>query len=456
MELKEYLRIVRRNWLLIVVTTLLGLGVGLTVSLVQEPEYRAQSTVFVSTQGGGSIAELEQGSSFAQSRMNAYASLVTTPVVLDPAIAELRLDATATELSRQVQATVSSFLLTISVTASDPQVAAETANAIAASLSSAVESLEAVDSADGEPSSPVRLSPVRGALPPDSPSSPNTRLNLLVGGLVGAALGLLGAVVRSLLDSRLSRPRDVSAVTDRPIIGTIPFDPKARQRPLIVHDDPHSARAEAFRALRTNLQFVDVGGRSSFVITSSVAGEGKSTIAINLAAVIAQSGRSVALIDADLRKPRIATYLDIEGGAGLTDVLIGRAGLEDVIVHWKDRNLSVLPSGRIPPNPSELLDSTRMRAILDLLESEFDVVLCDAPPLLPVTDAAILAKATGGAIVVVAAGRTKRNGLRSALDALRTVGARTAGVVLSEVPLRGPDAHHAYGYQYGDERQRAK
>ena len=255
-------------------------------------------------------------------------------------------------------------------------------------------------------------------------------------------------MLRAVLDTRIRTPRDVEQVTDRPIIGAIAFDPKAKERPLIVHDDPLSPRAESFRALRTNLQFLDMGGRSSFVITSSVPSEGKSTTTINLAIALADAGKRVALLDADLRKPKVADYLGIEGGAGLTDVLIGRARIGDVMLPWGKRSLYVLPAGKIPPNPSELLGSKNMHTLLEVLERDFDVVLCDAPPLLPVTDAAILAKATSGAIVVVSAGRTNRHQLSGAVDALETVDAQIAGIVLSMVPTRGPDAY-AYGYGYG-------
>ncbi len=192
-----------------------------------------------------------------------------------------------------------------------------------------------------------------------------------------------------------------------------------------------------------------MGGRASFVITSALPSEGKSTSTINLAIALADAGKRVALIDADLRKPKVAEYLGIEGGAGLTDVLIGRTRVGDVMLPWGGRSLYVLPAGKIPPNPSELLGSNQMRTLLEALERDFDVVLCDAPPLLPVTDAAILAKATSGAIVVVSAGRTNRRELSGAVDALQAVDAKVAGLVLTMVPTRGPDAYSYGGYGYG-------
>jgi capsular exopolysaccharide synthesis family protein len=411
--------------------------------------YEAQSTVFVSTQAGGTIGELQQGSTFTQARVTTYSNLVTTPIVMNPVIAKLDLGVSANTLAQAVTASspLNTTLITIAVENADPLLAADIANALAASLTAAVESIETPNGSDA---SPVRLTRVKDAVTPLAPSSPNVTLNLALGGLIGLALGIGVAVLRSVLDTRIRTPQDLTPVTDAPLIGAIAFDPKAKDRPIIVHADPLSPRAESFRALRTNLQFLDMGGRASFVITSSVPSEGKSTTTINLAIALADAGKRVALLDADLRKPKVAEYLGIEGGAGLTDVLIGRVKVGDVMHPWGDRTMYVMPAGKIPPNPSELLGSQQMATLLEVLERDFDVVLCDAPPLLPVTDAAILARATSGALVVVSAGRTNRHQLSGAIDALQTVGAKVAGIVLSMVPTRGPDAYaYTYGYGYG-------
>lgn len=449
MELSDYIRILRKNWLIIIVATLVGVGVAAAFSLTRTPQYEASSTIAVSTQGSGTVAELQQGSSFAQTRINTYVGLVQTPIVLNPVIATMDLDMTADELALQVTASsaLNTTLITVAVSDADPVRAAEIANAVAASLSSVVPEIEPTVS---EGASPVRLTRVSDALPPLKPASPNVPLNLALGTLVGLALGIGIAVLRSVLDNRVRTPRDVAQVTDSPLIGAIAFDTKAKDRPLIVHADPLSPRAESFRALRTNLQFLDMGGRSSFVVTSSVPSEGKSTTTINLAIALADAGKRVALIDTDLRKPKVAEYLGIEGGVGLTDVLIGRVRVGDVMLPWGGRSLFVLPAGKIPPNPSELLGSRQMQTLIDVLERDFDVVLCDAPPLLPVTDAAILSKSTSGAILGVATGRTTRHQLSGAVDALQTVGAKVAGVVMTMVPTRGPDSYYSqYGGGYG-------
>jgi capsular exopolysaccharide synthesis family protein len=223
-----------------------------------------------------------------------------------------------------------------------------------------------------------------------------------------------------------------------------------------VHVDPRSPRAESFRTLRTNLQYLDVGRADrSFVITSSIESEGKSTTGANLAIALADTGARVLLVDADLRRPKIADYMGLEGAVGLTDVLIGRAELKDVIQPWGRNKLYVLPAGHVPPNPSELLGSARMVHYIAEFNTAFDVVIYDAPPLLPVTDAAILAKGVGGAIIIVAAGRTHKNQLKGAISALDNVGAPVSGLVLTMLPTKGPDAYgygrYGYGYGYGDD-----
>lgn len=449
MELSDYIRILRKNWLVIVVALLLGIAVAAGYTLTRTPMYQASSTVFVSTQSGDTITEIQQGSSFTQARIATYVELIKEPYVLNPVIQELALPVTADTLAGRVTASagLNTTLIKISATDADPTMAANIANAAGASLGAAI---EAIETRNGQESSPLKTTRTRDATTPTSPVSPNVQLNLALGALIGLALGIGFAVLRAVLDNKVRSPRDVETLTDRPIIGAIPFDPKAKERPLILEADPHNPRSEAFRSLRTNLQFLEMEGGHTFVVTSSVPSEGKSTTTINLAGALADAGKRVALLDTDLRKPKVAEYLGIEGGAGLTDVLIGRARVADVMLPWGTRPLYVLPAGKIPPNPSELLGSKQMGQLLDALSNEFDVVLCDAPPLLPVTDAAVLSRSTTGALVIVATGRTSTNQLGGALDALDTVGAKVGGVVLTMVPTRGPDAYgYGYGYGYG-------
>lgn len=454
MELNDYIRILRKSWVLIVVLALVGVAVAATYSLLKSPEYSATSKVFVSTQSSGTVSELAQGNSFTVQRVNTYADLATTPIVLLPVIADLDLDTDEGALAKtiSVSAPLNTSIIEIAVSNEDPVIAANIANATAESLTKVVDRLETPNIEDAQ--SAVKLALVQQATVPHTPVSPNVPLNVALGLLVGLALGVGLAVLRQVLDTRIRNERDLELVTDAAIIGGIVFDPKAASRPLIVQDDPRSPRAESFRTLRTNLQFLDVGqGGRTFIVTSSIQSEGKSTTAANLAIALADSGVRVLLVDADLRRPKVASYMGLEGSVGLTDVLIGRAVLGDVVQPWGRGRLSVLPAGTVPPNPSELLGSAAMSRLVTALRADYDVILFDTAPLLPVTDAAILSRFVGGVILVVAAGRANRHHVGGAIAALENVGSSVSGVVLTMLPTKGPDAYgygrYGYGYEYG-------
>jgi succinoglycan biosynthesis transport protein ExoP len=450
-ELSDYLRTLRKRWIVILAAMLLGLASAAGGTILTTPKYEASALVFVNLQSAGSVTELAQGGAFVQNQVKTYAEVVNTPRVLASVIQTLRLDTTPQVLAQSITASAPLDTVNIEITVSDdsPADAAAIANAVTTSFRQAVADI--TEPADGTPS-PVDVSVLREAIAPGAPVSPNVPLNLLLGAGVGLAVGIAVAILRDVLDTRIRSERDVQQVTSAPIIGGISFDPDAVKRPLIVQDDPRSVRAEAFRTLRTNLQFLDSESSArSFVVTSSIPSEGKTTTSANLAIALADSGAQVVLIDADMRRPKVADYMGIEGAVGLSDVLIGRADLADVLQPWGRGNLVVLPAGTVPPNPSELLGSRAMVALIRQLEAEFDVVLLDLPPLLPVTDAALVSKFTRGALLVVAAGRTHKGELGGAIGSLENVGAKVAGVIMTMMPTKGPDAYAygKYGYGYG-------
>lgn len=446
MDLRDYLRVLRKGWILIVVIALVGVAAGAIASLVTTPKYVASTQLFVSVQSSNqaTTGDLVQGSSAAQQKVQSYVDVVTSSRVLAPVITDLKLNTTPHKLASEIGASspLNTVLLNVTVTDANAKRSAAIANAIGTSLRSVV--VDQLEKPTDNGPSLVRITTIEPAVAPSAPSSPRTALNVLIGLLVGLALGVGAAVLRSALDTRIHGSHDVEAITDAPILGGISFDPQATKRPLIVHLEARNPRAESFRSLRTNLQFVNVESPSrSFVITSSLPGEGKTTTTSNLAVALAESGATVAIVDGDLRLPRLAEIMGLEGAVGLTDVLIGRAELDDVLQPWGRGTLSVLPAGRVPPNPSELLGSKAMVSLLETLSSRFDYVLIDAPPLLPVTDAAVLSKLVSGALVVTAAGRTGRGELESALRTMEHIGSRVLGVVLTMLPTKGPDA---YGY----------
>ncbi|NRD27268.1 polysaccharide biosynthesis tyrosine autokinase [Frigoribacterium sp. VKM Ac-2836] len=454
MELRDYIRILRKGWILIVAVMLVGVAAGALASILATPRYVSSTQLFVSVQSSesSSTSDLVQGSSAAQQKVRSYVSVVTSKSVLEPVIADLGLDMSTDELASEITAESPSNTVLVDITVEDGDAAraAALANAVGESFANVV--VNDLESPEGGGPSLVKIATIEPAAAASAPSSPRTTLNLALGFLIGLALGVGAAVLKSTLDTRIHGSHDVELVTSAPILGGISFDPGAKKRPLIVHADPRSPRAESFRSLRTNLQFVNLESTSRcFVLTSSLPGEGKTTTTANLAVALAETGASVVVVDGDLRLPRLADTMGLEGVVGLTDVLIGRADIQDVLQPWGRGTMYVLPAGRIPPNPSELLGSKAMVSLIASLTESFDYVLIDAPPLLPVTDAAILAKLTGGAIVIAAAGRTSRNELQSALRTLEHIGGRVLGVVMTMLPTKGPDAYGYgnYGAYYG-------
>jgi capsular exopolysaccharide synthesis family protein len=454
LDLRDYLRIARRHWTLIVAAALAGLLVAGCASVLTTPTYTSEAQLFVSIQNSGSVQELQQGNTFSQARVQSYIKTVTTPIVLQPAIDALGLKETSAQLSKRVKATadLNTVLISISVSDTSPVQAAATAQAVANSLIETVDSLEKPKTGG---TSPVGLSIITPAQAPTAPSAPNTRTNLILGLLFGLAIGVSAGIVRTLLDNRIRGEIDLRQITDAPLLGGIAFDQDATGKPLLTQAAPQGPRAESFRQLRTNLQFANISGRAATVlVTSSLPGEGKSTTATNLAIALAEAGQSVCLIDADLRRPMVGEYLGLDRSAGLTTALVGTADVNDLLQPWGGDNLFVLTSGQIPPNPSELLGSDAMENLIVKLEGVFDTVVVDAPPLLAVTDAAVLAQHVGGVVLVVSAGKCNQQELAKSIAALSMVKANLLGVVLNRLPVKGPDAY-AYGYYSSDDKATA-
>lgn len=445
METTEYLRVLRRNWILILASTLLGLLLSGLAVVTATPTYTARTQLFVATQNSGSVLELQQGNTFSQARVASYVQTAKTPVVLQPAIDSLGLGITPSQLASKIEASVegTTVLINISATDSSPVQAAAIAEAVGGSLITAVDRLES-PTKDG--ASPVRLSIVTPATAPTAPTTPNTNLFLAAGILVGLAIGVGSAILRTAIDTRVRGEIELRRITDASVLGGIAFDADATKKPLLTQVAAQSPRAESFRQIRTNLQFAHVSHNSkSVVVTSSLPGEGKSTTAVNMAIAMAQAGQRVALIDADLRRPMVGEYLGLDGNAGLTTVLVGNSNLEDLMQPWGKDDLYVLTSGQIPPNPSELLGSMAMKEIIANLERDYDAVVIDAPPLLPVTDAAVLAQRVGGVVLVVGSRLVKSTDLQKSLSALKMVEADLLGVVLNRLPPKDPNA---YTYTY--------
>ena len=450
MELKDYLRLVRAQWLTIVVCVVVATAGAVVVTMRATPMYSASVKLIVSARAGTADASTAyQGNLLSQQLVKSYADLLTGRTMAQAVVADLKLSEPAGQVvsSLHASAVPDTNLLVASVTDPSPRQAQRLANSLATQFTRRAAALQ-LPSAKNPPA--VTVSVAEPATLPTSPVSPKPVRNVALAVVLGLLLGLGVAVLRRTLDTSVKTVEDVGDLLDTATLGVIGFESDARKRPLLTDGGPHSSRAEAFRQLRTNLQFVDVDNPPrSIVVTSALPLEGKSTTACNLAITLAQAGRRVALIEGDLRRPKVTDYMGLEGAVGVTSVLIGTVPLEDALQPWGTLPLQVLASGPTPPNPSELLGSQGMRQLIETLESRFDFVIVDAPPLLPVTDAAVISTLTGGAVVVVRAARTRREHLARAVEALGAVDGRLLGVVLNMVPRRGSGTGYGYAYGYG-------
>lgn len=456
-DLRQYLNVVRTYWRGIGAILLVTILLAFLWTLTQPKVYQASSSGLVVTAGSDSLNTALAGETLAKSKATSYQSIAGSRSVAAKVQKDLALTQSPDDLLEQISVDVPTATAEIRISAksTNPTAAQELANAWVEALADEVVSIEPPSESNGVAGeAPVKLAPLGRATLPTTPVSPNTKLALALGGVVGLALGLGYALLRGHLDRRIRSTEAVERLGVN-LAGTIPQDRRLLEHRRIVesgnldHDDRDShAFSESLRELRTNLSYMDVDNPPrTIVVTSSVPGEGKSSIAANLAVAVAATGREVVIIDGDLRRPVVTEIFGLPDGAGLTDVLSGMADLDDVLQPFGPiPNLSVLAAGRIPPNPSELLGSRAMKNLLQDL-SQDAVVIIDAPPLLPVTDAAILTKSADGALVTVKVGSTTVDELEKALDNLRKVDGRVLGAILNQVPTKGNQASQ-YGY-YG-------
>ena len=444
-DLRQHLHAIGRFWPTVAVLAVLGFTLGLVISLRTTPVYEVKTTFFAASQSGDSTTPALQEDEFAQRRINSYVGVVKSErvaqIILDHAPG-IGLD--VDEISNQLSASVDpdTVLLRVRVLDTDKARGMRIAQALTDNLGDAIAQIDKRGERGG-----VQLNVISGPTLTPFPVAPRTKLNIAIGLLLGLGLGIGQALLRQQLDQTFRSREQLVEEADYPALGVLYFDRAAKSRPILTDQDQLSRRAEAFRHLRTNLRFLDAASPVSvLVVTSSTENEGKTSTAANLASTLAAAGRRVLLVDADLRRPAVGRYLDIEGGAGLTNALVEQTDIDDLVQAWGAHGLEVLASGPVPPNPSELLSSPAMDKLLRDLRNRYDITILDTPPLGPVTDAAVLATKADGAILVVKYGSTKRDRVVHSLEALENVDARVLGTVLTMSRVRGKKNRSSYYY----------
>jgi len=454
MTIQEFIRVLRVRWMIICATVVVGVLAAVAVNLLTTPLYEASTRLFVSTSSGSSTADLYQGNRFSQERVVSYTELLMGETLARRTIDKLGLDMSPEELQENVKASakLDTVLISVAVKDESPVRARDIADALSDEFVVMVRELETPE--DGTKPDARVIVEQRASIP-DEPVSPKKTQNLLVGLAFGTLVGVGLALLRDLLDNTVKDRETVEELTGVGLVGTIPLAKERRSEPAISYDNDNSAIAESFRKLRTNLQFLAVDNPPRvLVVTSSMPGEGKSTTAINIALALAEAEHNVVLVDGDLRRPRLDKYFDVVGSVGFSTVLAGGATLDDVVQKTRFPGLSVLTSGPIPPNPSELLGSLAAKKILDELRGKFDYVVVDSAPLLAVTDAAVIATNADGVLIISRYGQTKRDQLAHAVGSLQSVGAPLLGAVLTMTPTRGGSSY-SYSYTYYGDRSSA-
>jgi len=446
---------VRRMWRAGIAGLVIGGIIGFAVSFAVPTRYAASSDVLIQPAPGARVSD-----GIDDRLLRSYATVLGGRENA-AAVHEVQSSLSVSEIDRAVDAEVldDSTILRVTAERSGAQSAADLSAQAAASFVQRLidDGVAAEPGADVDPDDPaapkVTATVVTEATAPATPTSPRRTWWVIGGALIGLLVCLVAARTRQTTDRRIRSSQALTDLTGLPLIGAFGFDRAAARQTLATDLDPTHPRFEASRIMRTNLQFLDVDQSSSVLtITSSVPDEGKTTVATNVAVALARGGQSVVLVEGDLRRPRLAALFDLPSGVGLTTALIGRTTVEEAVHTTAVPGLDVMTGGTRPPNPSELLQTQAMDGLITTLSRHYDVVLIDAPPLLPVTDAALLARASDGALLVVRHGRTTQEQVRTAIERLDGVGATLYGTVLTMVPARGSDKY-GYGYGYAPEEE---
>lgn len=451
MDLHAYIRAVRRRWIVVVACVVIGVLFGFLKTEASTSVYEGSVTFYVATPQLSNDTAFSSDQ-FAQDRANSYALLLSSGRLarMIKSAGHLQVDAgtIASEISGSAE--LNTVLVTAQIKDTSVPRLTRITQGVAQQMPKLVNALE--QSSGG--STQVALRVVSGPSVNPAAISPRPTLNLALGLGIGLVIGLLLAALREVLDNTVRTADELTETTELPVIGTIVFDPEWAKAPVLVGTSVGGRRAEDYRQLRTNLEFIGSVQRAQAVaITSSVESEGKSSTALNVAILAAETGAKVLLIDADMRRPQIADFVKVEPAVGLSTVLAGRIPFADAVRRWG--GFDVLPSGVVPPNPAELLGSDSMRALLDTAREKYDLIIVDTPPVLAVTDAAVVSAVVDAMVLVCRYGRTRRTEISAAVKALRGVGARVVGAVLTMRPRRGVDVagYGSYGTYDGPREQ---
>jgi len=430
-------------WWVVVVGAILGGIIAFGYSSTRTPMFQSTASIYFSMKTASSGSDINQGSAYTQNQMLSFAQLATSAEVLESVRRDLARDGadlTITELRRMTSVGIpqNTVVLEITAASADNESAAQIANAVADSLTEVVYDIAPKDDR-GESTVVARV--IDPGVPAAFQSSPNKSQDAVAGALIGGLLTAMALTARALLDTRVRSREALAEVTDVPVLGAVPRY-KGKPTGAIMLLRPNGSAAEAYRQVRSALKFSAVEHQiDAIAVTSSVAGEGKTTTAVNLALAYVESGHRVVLVDADLRRPAVANLLGLENAVGLTSVMVEAVSMEEAVISTPS-GLDVLTAGEQAPNPAELLASQRMRVLLEELRMEYDLVVVDTAPVLSVSDATVLSQYVDSTVVVVNTRRTSKSRIEQSIVALKGVRANLAGVVLNNISVSRRDSYY--------------
>lgn len=432
---QDFARILRSRWHVIVGTITISILCAVAYLLLATPQYEASTRLFVSTTADGNATQTNDGGLFAQRRVVSYTKLLTGGILAQRTIDKLNLDMSAKELEEKITASApaDTVLIDVSVLDPSPTRARDIVNTLSDEFVTMAAALE-TPAGGLRPNAQVIVQ--QRADTPTTPASPRKKRTLAIAAALGLVLGVIAAVIRDHFDRRIRKTDTVEKVTGVGVIGEIPANAGSRAQPLISFADDNSVTAEAFRALRINLQSLEIrAGSRTLVVTSPMPDEGRTTTALNLALALAEADQNVVVVDGDLRYPSVAAYLNLDQQVGLSSVVTGATTLRDALVQTRFARVTALTSGPVPANPTEILESQAAEHVLAELSRSFDYVIVDSPPLL-VTDAVILAGNAQGVLLLSRYGRTTRSQLKHAADSLSRAAVPLLGAVVTMATAR--------------------
>ena len=430
MKTTHVLRLFLRHWLVIGLVTIAVGAAVFAVSETRTPQYTATSSVYLTIATGPSASNLAQGSTYLQDQMDSFGELATSARVLNTVIDDLHLNTTAKELAKSVTATIprNTVILQIDAIDPDPRTAASIANAVTTEFSQQLATV-GPKSTTGTPL--VEAQSIQVALPPATQTSPNNTVNTALGLLVGLALACAGVYLAARLDDKLRNADRVAALGIGEVLGSLQQDSGLAGRELAVLRDPTGPLAAEFRQLAATTEAAAGNDAGVLLVTSANRGDGRTVVAANLAAALAERGNRVALIDADLRNPRIAAVTGADAEPGVAQALTATSSAPAQTPDGLD--FAVISAGGSDPNPTAALSGEPMRALLQSTAAAYDLVIVDGGPLLGVSDATAVGKHVPTVIIVGNARRTSRDQLQTAVDTATGAGLRPLGIVLNQV-----------------------